>query len=69
MTQLAKIGATVEWRQSLKRDLWDSDEESQKKDGDNEERFENKPWGIQKEVEKETLLSVSYQCNSFFVLI
>jgi len=44
----------------LKRDLWDSDEESQKKDGDNEERFENKPWGIQKEVEKETLLSVSY---------
>ena len=60
MAQLARIGAVVDWRWSLKKDLWGTNKESKKKDEDNEEVSEDGPKESQGEVKKETLLSTSY---------
>ena len=62
--QLARIGAMMEERWSLKEDLWDNNDENEE-DGDKEERSENGSGKSQKEIKKGILLSVSYQSNSF----
>ena len=61
MAQLARIGAMVDQRQSLKEDLQSRDKESDKEDGDNKKRSEEGPKESQEEVEERTLLSTSCQ--------
>ena len=57
--QLARIGAIVEQRWGLKKNPWDSDKESKKKDRDNEEGSKDGSRKSQEEVEEETLSSIS----------
>lgn len=68
MAQLARIGTTIDQRQGLKKDLWSSNEESKEEDRDNKEGSENGPKGSQRELEKGTSSSTSYQNSSFFYI-
>jgi len=56
---LARIGAMMEERWSLKENFWNNDDEDEE-DGDKKERSENSSGKSQKEIKKRTLLSISY---------
>ena len=69
MAQLAKIGATVDWRWSLKKGPQSSNKKSKEEDGDDKKGSKEGPRKSQEKVEKRTLLSASYQCNGLVFCI
>lgn len=65
MAQLAKIGAVVNQKQGLKKDLQGSNKKSEEDDKDDKEKSENGPKESQEEVVKGTSLSAFCQNTTF----
>jgi len=60
IAQLARIGATVEQRWSLRKNLWGNKKKSKEESRDDVEGSKNGTGESQKEIKEETLSSASY---------